>query len=422
MLARCCLALTASLLLAATATRADLTIPGADGSDGSLHVTENTAIDLGLATEGVPGTDAWSADNTANAGNGVYDPDQWAVVFKYASVTVDAGATLSFINHPSRAPVVWLVSGDVTVDGTLSVNGAIGIEAPALAEPGPGGFRGGAGYYTSGVGASSGLGFGGGIRGGESGAGGTYATGPDGYGNPSDVPMLGGSGGGGDGNHNRGGGGGAGALLIASSGLVTVNGNLTADGGPGIGSGCCTGGSGGGSGGAIRVVADTLAGDGIITALGGAGANGSGAGGVGRVRIEYVADDGIIQVIPDPSVVPLVSGSQALIWPPAGAPTARILSIGDAAVDEDPRASFGTTGADAVLPEVTTTQVLIETVNVEEASQVEVRMTPRADGSHAVVDAVMAEVISSNPLTLHWVADIPLGVGYSAIQAKVIRP
>ena len=98
--------LAAALLLTAASAQAQLTIPGADGSDGSLHVTEDTVIDLSLATGGAPGTDAWQQDNTANAGNGVYDPDKWAVVFKYTSVTVDADATLSFANHPTRAPVV----------------------------------------------------------------------------------------------------------------------------------------------------------------------------------------------------------------------------------------------------------------------------------------------------------------------------
>ena len=75
-------------------------------------------------------------------GAGVYDPNQWAVVFKYSSVIVDGVYTVTFKNHPSHAPVVWLVSGDVTLAGEVNLDGQPWVYAPALAEPGPGGFRG----------------------------------------------------------------------------------------------------------------------------------------------------------------------------------------------------------------------------------------------------------------------------------------
>src|SRR4029077_18821628 len=95
-----------------------LTIPGADGSDGALIVTANTNIDLSLAVTGV-----WSNNNAGNFGKGIYDPDKWAVVFKYSSVNIANGATVTFSNHPTHAPVVWLVSSNVTIDGTLSLDG-----------------------------------------------------------------------------------------------------------------------------------------------------------------------------------------------------------------------------------------------------------------------------------------------------------
>src|SRR6266498_2064736 len=81
--------------------RAQLTIPGADGSEGALNITSNTVIDLGQAV-----TAAWDANNTANAGKGIYDSNKWAVVFKYSSVTIASNATVTFVNHASRAPVV----------------------------------------------------------------------------------------------------------------------------------------------------------------------------------------------------------------------------------------------------------------------------------------------------------------------------
>lgn len=412
--------LLAALLSIAATSQAALTIPGADGSDGSLHITANTVIDLSQAPTATWDTpSSATGSNGSNAGNGVYDAAQWAVVFKYSSVTVDAGATLTFVNHPSRAPVVWLVSGNVDIQGTVSVNGANGAAAPGLAEPGPGGFRGGMGYYTAGVDASPGFGPGGANFLSDQGAGGSYGSqgngGPATYGNPALLPLLGGSGGGGDGDVAYGGGGGGGALLIACGGTLAVNGSVLAKGG----NRNTTQHAGGGSGGAVRLVANALAGSGAVSATGGLGYK---DGGVGRIRVEHVTDTSTIQVTPSPSVVPLTSGSTALIWPPNDAPQARIVSIGGAAVGDDPRASFGTDGADAVVPETTSTQVLVETTNVEQASQVQVRVTPRMNTAFSTVNASVQSVVSTNPLVVRWAANIPVQVGYSAVQVKVIRP
>ena len=83
--------LTTAAVVALSASRAvaALNIPS-DGSDGALIISNNTVIDLGQAVTG-----NWDANNSANAGKGVYDPAQWAVVYKYSSVTIQAGATVS---------------------------------------------------------------------------------------------------------------------------------------------------------------------------------------------------------------------------------------------------------------------------------------------------------------------------------------
>ncbi|MCF7732403.1 MAG: hypothetical protein K9N23_11975, partial [Akkermansiaceae bacterium] len=242
-----CLFLTSSLF-------ADIVVPGADGTDGALAITENTVIDLGAS--------------------GSYDPDEWAVVFRYTSVNIAAGATLGFTNHPRKAPVIWLVSGDVTINGTVNLGGAPGGAPPSLAEPGPGGFAGGMGQLNGTTKVSAGYGPGGGPLGYVSfayhGVGGSYGTlgqavngvaSRDPYGNASLVPLIGGSGGGGlGGGDNRiGGGGGGGAILIAATGTVTIEGSLRAIGG---GSGNS---AGGGSGGGIRIVANTIDGDGTVS-------------------------------------------------------------------------------------------------------------------------------------------------------------
>ena len=155
---------------------AQLNIPS-DGSDGALVINSDTVIDLSQAVTG-----NWNDNNTAHSGNGIYDPNKWAVVFKYSSVNI-SGGTVSFANHPTHAPVVWLVSGDVTINGNVSLDGgSVPLNYTTPAEPGPGGFRGGTvGMYGFGPG------------GGYSGYG--YYTSTYSYGNPQIVPLIGGSGG-----------------------------------------------------------------------------------------------------------------------------------------------------------------------------------------------------------------------------------
>lgn len=406
--------------LALLPVRGALTIPS-DGSDGELYVASNTTIDLSQAV-----TAAWDSDNSANAGKGIYDAAKWAVVFKYTSVTVEAGATVTFTNHPSRAPVVWLVSGNVTIAGTVRLNGANAVASPGLAEPGPGGFRGGTSYFTPGVAGSAGFGPGGGgtgtqgYGGSHSSLGGGGAPGPV-YGNPSLIPLLGGSGGGGDQDHSGyAGGGGGGAILVACAGALTVSGSITANGGQGTYdtyNGSLTGASG--SGGGIRLLASTLAGNGVVQAIGGTGRN---AGGLGRVRIERVVNEGNPQVTPDPSVVALADGSTPVLWPPADAPTVRIVSIGGAAVPDDPRASFGAAGADTTIAQASTTDVVVETTNVEEAAQVFVRVTPRSNANYTRTLASSHVVVTPDPLVIRWTASVPVQPGYSAVQIHVVRP
>lgn len=66
-------------------------------------------IDLSQAVTGT-----WDANNSANVGKGTFDPAKGTVVFKYSCVTINATRTITFINHPSRDPRVWLVRGNVT--------------------------------------------------------------------------------------------------------------------------------------------------------------------------------------------------------------------------------------------------------------------------------------------------------------------
>jgi len=381
-----------------------------------LQITRSTVIDLSEAVTG-----DWDADNSENSGKGIYDPQKWAVVFKYASISIDTGATLSFSNHQSRAPVVWLVNGNVTINGTVSLDGQGYQEPPKNAEPGPGGFRGGSGYFRT-VERGAGFGIGGATNNKAYGQSGSYGTGSIPYGNQSLIPLIGGSGGSGSNVSfsKKSGGAGGGAILIACQKTLTVNGIIQSNGGSGhIYSSNHS--SGGGSGGAIRLVADTLAGSGKIYAMGGNG--GMDSGGMGLIRIEMVHNDDTLEPpVPGASTITLTSATTALLWPPDNAPKVKILSIGNKNAPDDPRSSFGTYGADVALPEVSSTQVVVETTNVEEASQVLVRVTPRFNNNYAVINATVERVVTEDPLVIRWIADLPVNVGYSAVQVKVLRP
>lgn len=406
------LALAALLSLPSATTLADLAIPGADGSGGAFAPTESIEVDLSLSP-----TAAW---DSPGSGNGVYDPDKWAVVFKYSAVDIPEGVTVTFKNHPSRAPVVWLVNGDASIAGTVDLNGHVWVNPPDMAEPGPGGFRGAIGsvgwvHYPSG-----GFGIGGGNSDGA--YGGNHATvghsneaWPT-YGTERVLPLIGGSGGGG---HHQyagyGGAGGGGALVLAVSGTLAIDGQVTANGGGGYG-----GFSGPGGGGAIRLIADAVTGTGALRAVG--GSHQYGVGGAGRIRIEATNADASWDINP---VTTLRSPDDPImLWPPEGAPSVRVVSVGEVVVPADPRASFdvghedGTIGLDA--PE----QIVLETTNVDPAATVQVRITPQIVPLEETYQPSLidAEFQSGNRDLGTWIATGHLPEGHFAVQAHAVNP
>jgi hypothetical protein len=198
-------------LLAPTASA--LTVPS-DGSDGAFTPGASLEVDLSLAADA-----AW---DSPGSGNGVYDGDEWAVVFKFTSVDVPSGVNVTFLNHPKRAPVVWLVQGDVNIAGLVDLSGAGQTGTANIpSESGPGGHRGGAGKPSEQISGSGGFGPGGGGFGNPAGGGshGSQAEGATAgapYGNQEAVPLIGGSGGGSRTTTNSGGGAGGGAILIVA--------------------------------------------------------------------------------------------------------------------------------------------------------------------------------------------------------------
>jgi hypothetical protein len=358
--------------------RAAITVPGANGSDGALNINRNTTIDLSLASAGV-----WDA-NSPVAGNGVYDPGKWAVVFHYSGVNISAG-TLSFLNHDTRAPVVWLVNGDVNISGAIELR----IDANGY-QPGPGGFR--SGHVSNG--ADVGFGPGGSLA---PGGGGSYASAGAGgtaaslYGNERVLPLIGGSGGSL--------GSGPGAILIAATGTITINGSIHAE-------------AFYGSGGAIRLIADSLKGTGLIYAYR------KSAGGDGRINIETNHTDATLVIAPVP--VTGYAPEPVTLWPSASAPSTRIVSIGGIPISTDPHASFNS-AADAT-PNITPGQsldVVIETKNVVTTSKVNLRVGPlKANGS-----VIPATLVSGNATSATWKATIPAAApGTNVVQVRVEAP
>ena len=347
-------ALTAILWAASLiATHAQLVIPS-DGSDGPLNVAagETVVIDLAKAITG-----PWNTKNADHAGQGVYDPDKWAVIFKYSSVNIEG--TLTFANHPTRAPVVWLVNGSVQISGVVDVSGknaVVGVEALTSAEPGPGGFRGG---VTGPLGNGTGLGPGGSSSGQYLGW----------YGNPQVVPLIGGSGGQGTSGF-YGGGPGGGAIFIASVAEIAINGKLKANGGtasnPGV--------SGPGSGGAIKLVAAKVSGIGQLEAHTG----GYPAGANGRIRVETLQMSSALTFIPETVSVP--PANPPIIWPPDSAPEVRVLRVDGVDSPSEPTAQLARS-ADIALQNDKPVEIVIETRNFPLEGAVELKAVGKFGGS-----------------------------------------
>jgi hypothetical protein len=388
-----------------------ITVPGANGSDGAFNAPLGTVttIDLSLAAPA-----PWDS-NSPTPGRGVYDGDQWAVVFHYTSVNIPSPATVAFKNNAARAPVIWLVSGDVTISGTLDLNGGDTSTGIAQSEPGPGGWPGGKNEQSTGAFAGPsgpGWGLGGGGRGlngaGHTGIGSGTSPGAA-YGSAQVIPLFGGSGGGGA--LFRGGAGG-GAILIAATGTITINagGIIRSNGGQGSNPDAIANRSGGGSGGAIRLVANAIAGSGAIQTL---GATGHLPGSNGRIRIEANSVSPSITTNPLPAAARPATPAQIL--PDPGAPSARILTVAGNPVASQPGGQLN--AAADVLPDIlpATMPVVIETRNVPISSQVRLRVAPLAGDA----ETVTASFTSGNGSLALWTATIVPSQGSSALQVRV---
>ena len=362
------------------------------GTDGAFAPTSNIQIDLNTATVG-----PWA--DTPGTGNGVYDPEQWAVIFRFTSVTIPSDVRVTFINNHACAPVIWLVQDDVTIDGVVSLvgmNGSRDSAAMVPSLPGPGGFRGGRGALANAA-ASAGFGPGGGDNwdAGEP-TGGLFVSV---YANEGCFPLIGGSGAGGREYFGpKSGGAGGGAILIAAQNSITINGTsaISASGGNGDS-------TWGGSGGMIRLVAETITGAGGLWALGQSG------GEPGRIRIEAVTNEFAGGSSPAYSFGVAEATPRVLKDETTPVLTLRTLGGQEIPVDPSSRLRFP---ADVQLDEAGEAELVVDAVNVPPASTVTVRIV-RADGMAEVVSLAMDDVKGE---VSTWKGMINVAGGFSAMQ------
>lgn len=221
-------------------------------------------------------------------------------VLHYRSFSLTGGKTVTFTRNANNTPVYLLSQGDVSIEGTINIDGGSGNGAgPGLG--GPGGFDGGRrsnGSQPPGDGNGPGAGKAGVQDSGDPSAAGSAGFGSQGgggsstntgsvYGNPALIPLIGGSGGGG--NYAAGGGGGAGAILIASNTKIEfstgANAYIYARGGQYAG-----GSYNSGSGGGVKLVAPWITG---IPRIHVYSTFAPGQFSAGRIRMDAVRYDGL---------------------------------------------------------------------------------------------------------------------------------
>lgn len=383
------------------AAHAQLTIPS-DGSDGAFAPAADVEIDLGLAP-----TALWTA---AGSGNGVYDAEKWAVVFKYSSVNIPAGVKVTFKNHPTYAPVVWLVQGNVTIDGELNLDGKPGTRNATMslipAEPGPGGFRGAARGPSGG---GHGMGPGGGLPGRFSDVA-DYQTV---YGNPQIIPLIGGSGNGAD-NFEAypgavSGGAGGGAIAIFAPQAISLTGLISSKGVGHPDWGGANSVERAGSGGAVKLVANTVSGSGTVRCVNTNVAN------AGRIRIETNGLAPSIQTAPE--TIGVSPANPPVIWPAANAPTAKVVSVDAVNAPLDPRAPL-VAGADVAIQDSNQVDILIETQNFPIEGVVQLNITPKF-GNRTTLNATRQ---SGDITSAIWRVQTTLPQGFVTLQARATQP
>ncbi|MEM7531678.1 MAG: hypothetical protein AAF639_05865 [Chloroflexota bacterium] len=374
---------------ATKAARANINFDsGSDGSDGALVLNS-------------PGTVDFFTLDLDSDGDGIYH---------FTTVTITSGVVVD-MSGVLAPPVIWLATGNVSIEGTINLNGHNG-ELIGNALPGAGGYAGGKkrqnGFGIGGgkLAVSTNINAGGGGGGYAGGGANGYASSNNGgssYGNVFILPLLGGSGGGGGYHTNDGGGGGGGgAILIASSTKIVLNGSIQAKGGNGSTD------AGGGSGGAVRLVAPEIAGEGGVSTTGGSRGGNGGNGGDGRIRLEAFIHNFTGDLVPDF----YLSTPSAVTLPNTEIPL-RIVSVGGVAVPENPSGGFNP--ADMVINEASSTVLEIEAHGVPVGTVVDVLLLSETGDTTIIESTPLAGTVLTSTATA--TVTIPHGFSQFVVQA-----
>ncbi len=413
MVVRCLVPVFTALFAVATAF-AQYSVPS-NGGDGVFAPTASIEIDLSKARLGnwndpvPPGGDG----DGPFAGRGIYDPEQWLIVFHYQSVNIPVGVTVTFKNHPKNAPVVWLVEGDVVINGRVDVSGRTGTTDGQHGVPGPGGF---AGARLSGSQISGGFGPGAGAP---SSSNENVVSAISNYGNSACFPLVGGSGAGANAPWSPGGGGGA--ILIASQTKVAVNEpagssarGILANGGWLSGYVGAYAYSGAGM---IRIAAP------VVDVFGRVEARSIGGSlftqREGRIRVEATtvrgANFGSRFTLGE-------LGTELKFLRDAATPAVKVISLNSTSLPQDPD-SFVAAGWSSSMSEVSTTNVTVrlECRNVPANATVEVYLRSTETAWFSKVNATRE---SGDDALSIWTVSAPLGIqeGRCTVQAKATLP
>lgn len=394
---------------------------GSTGADGALNFSgaPGTIIDFDPATFTPP---------LDPDGDGVYD-------FTTINIPVDITVRLR-AEILGSAPIHWLATGAVNIDGTLDLSGGNGhsfsvvaIRVPSI--PGPGGFAGGIGSRQPNIPPQTGFGPGGGCRrpsGSAVGGAASHATvallgfsgciAPAAYGNPFVLPLIGGSGGAGGGQisiNGAGGGAGGGAILIASNVSISVNGAIVANGGHtgATASRFSFDGGGGGSGGAIRLLAPVINGSGNLSVVGTDNVDNirEQPGAQGRVRMEAVQNSFTGSISGDSRAVTL--GPNPIILPNVPQPNIRVASVDGQVVSATPRGSFDP--VDVTIDNAASIEIVVEGRNIPLGTMVTVTILNETEGLQVVTSGPLAGTIDLSTATV--TANMP--AGFSRIYTRV---
>jgi hypothetical protein len=374
---------------------------GSDTSDGALSFI-------------TPGT--YNFDPTALGLNKSGDN-----IFNFTTINIGTGVTLNLQNSYLRGkPVIWLATGNVSIAGTLVLDGAGGQNLSAYGadwisqryptQPGPGGYPGGVGSRP-GTAASPGLGPGGAPAQASPncayGGGGAFSSvgtsAPPGliYGNIQLTPLIGGSGGSGgcfpvgdtatDAAGGTGGAGG-GAIRIVSTTQISLTGRISsAGGGGGYGrSGGAYG--GGGSGGAINLIAPIITGAGSIY-TGGGGAGGPGGAGYtlfNATTNTFTGSDSYGTVTFRPLIAPPLPA-------PTTVPVVTVVSVNGVSVPQPPLGAFVT--PDVTINAATAVTIAISAVGVPVGTVVTLSIQSELAADQTISCAPLAGTLAASTAT-----------------------